>query len=604
MTPEDQTALPDGAEAETSTPSLLPFQDWLEKNQSEIKEPLQKYRGYSDYIQSETLTQGKYSGTFVAKVNQNLAQLAIDSGDYVPEDPEAGASVEQVLARPKSDDLPVESLLNDAFAQDTPDDDPLRIATAKVVAVRRLAAEGHAPPEQVAAAEVELNQLATPEVRSRAVFNDVKEGRSLAAIVPPADPEGAPTVEINESLLEFANEDGSIDMPALGKALKMHGTDPSLIPSIITKLSRPEGYAKTVHEIEKHGEKMSLLDTAARTGIDGKFAVFEELGKIAESRERGNIYASKYGVFNLRRAMGEQAKGKSDEELLTLADDFNYMNAMPELDEADPAKSLRTLSTGQVVAPLNLMLNDTAFEKALPSVPLAQRDHIRLQRDYAVEASASDIIRTIADNPQGGDEFVAYMDAQRVEKKTDAEIVKGWIGRGEFSATKSTLAGLRSSLGEAVMPFVALATGLDPDGFAIGAMKGAQIEDSNRRAYADLFGHKHGMAYDLGRLVAPVAADLGAAYLTRGAAMVATTTVKATAGAAIRRTLQTALTAPTRSFAQSWVKAGAASTAKATGVGLKTSCEVVGCMLKSSSSSYSYSSSLFGRGCWLRNRWA
>jgi hypothetical protein len=577
MTPEETaSALPDGDEAATSAPSLLAFPDWLEQNQATIKEPLQKYRGYSDYVKQETLAQGRYSDTLVQKLDAKLAGLAVEAGDYVSPTPDAEPLVSDVLARPKSDELPLDSILNYAYSSETQDDDPLRTAAANLKARRQLADEGRGTPEELAAAEADLRQLATPELLSRATRKDVKEGRSLAAIVPPEDPEGAPTVEINDALLDFVNEDGTVDEPALGKALKLHNTDPSLIPAIRAKLTRPDGYGKSAVEIERHGEAMSTLDTLARTA--GSERVFDELGKIANSRERGNSYAQEYGVFNLRRAMGEQAKGKSDAELLTLADDFNNMNAMPEIDEENPSAALRTLSTGQVVAPLNLMLNDTAFEKALDAVPAAQRPHIQAQREYAVESSASDIIRTISDNPQGGDEFVAYMDSQRAAGKKDSQIVKDWIGMGKYSTTESYLSGIRSSLGEAVMPFVALATGADPDGFAIRAMQGAQIEDANRRAVADLFGKQLGVGYDLSRLVAPVAVDLGASFLTRGASMAATTAARATAGAAVKSLFRSALTTETRSLVGAWVRSSARSGIKSAGLqvtGRETVDEVV-----------------------------
>lgn len=579
MTPEETaSALPDGDEAATSAPSLLAFPDWLEQNQATIKEPLAKYRGYSDYVKQETLAQGRYSDTFVDKLDTKLAGLAVESGDYPLAEGQTEYVPADVLARPKSDDIPIDSLLRKAYSSDTPEDDPLRGAVSKYEALRRLRDEGRSTPEEFAAAEADLRQLATPEVMNAATRKDVKDGFSLAMVVPPATEGGAPDVFVNKSLLEFVNpKDRSIDTAALGKALKMKGTDPSLIPAILSKLTTPAGYGKTAMEMEMHGDDMSTLDTLARTAdADRNYKLYEELGKIANSRELGNNYAAKFGEFRLKQlTKGTPLEGK---DLMTLADDFNRMREMPEIDEANPAAALRTLSTGEVVAPMNLMLNDTAFATALKSVPLAQQPYIQKQREYAVESSASDIIRTISDNPQGGDEFVAYMDSQRAAGKKDSQIVKDWVGMGKFSATSTTLEGVVSSLGEAVMPYVALATGVDPDGFAMKAMQGAQIEDANRRAYADLFGKPLGMGYDLSRLAAPIAADLGAAYLTRGASMAATAGVRATAGVAVKSLMRSALTAETRSLTGAWVRASAMSGIKSAGLkvtGRETVDEVV-----------------------------
>ena len=566
---EEQAAMPE---------ALLPFSDWIEKNPNDGKEPLAKYRGYSDYVKQETLAQGRYSDTFVDKLDTKLAGLAVESGDYPLAEGQTEYVPAEVLARPKSDDIPIDSLLRKAYSPDTPEDDPLRGAVSKYEALRRLRDEGHSTPEAFAAAEADLRQLATPEVLNAATRKDVKDGFSLAMVVPPATEGGAPDVFVNKSLLEFVNpEDRSIDTAALGKALKMKGTDPSLIPAILAKLTTPAGYGKTAMEMEMHGDDMSTLDTLARTAdADQNYKLYEELGKIANSRERGNSYAAEFGEFRLKQlTKGTPLEGK---DLMTLADDFNRMREMPEIDEANPAAALRTLSTGEVIAPMNLMLNDTAFATALKSVPLAQQPYIQKQREYAVESSASDIIRTISDNSQGGDEFVAYMDSQRAAGKKDSQIVKDWVGMGKFSATSTTLEGVVSSLGEAVMPYVALATGVDPDGFAMKAMQGAQIEDANRRAYADLFGKPLGMGYDLSRLAAPIAADLGAAYLTRGASMATTAGVRATAGVAVKSLMRSALTAETRSLTGAWVRASAMSGIKSAGLkvtGRETVDEVV-----------------------------
>jgi len=557
--------------------SLLAFPDWQEQNQATIKEPLQKYRGYSDYVKQETLAQGRYSNILVQKLDAKLAGLAIEAGDYTPAEG-TEPLVSDVLARPKSDELPLDSIINYAYSSETQDGNPLRTAAANLKARRQLADEGRGTPEELAAAEADLRQLATPDLINAATRKDVKEGNQLAMVIPPADPDGAPDVFLNKSLLEFVNpEDGSIDTAALGKTLKMKGTDPSLIPAILTKLTTPSGYSKTAMELEMHGDELSTLDALARTrGEDGQYRLFDELKKVANSRERGNSYATEYGEFRLKQlTRGTPLEGK---DLMTLADDFNRMNEMPEIDEADPSAALRTLSTGAVVAPLNLMLNEAAFTKALDSVPPAQRPHIQAQRDYAVESSASDVIRTLADAPEGADEFVSYLDAQRAEGKKDSQIVKDWVAQGKYSSTRTMLQGIRSSLGEAVMPLVALATGADPDGFAIKAMQGAQIEDANRRAVADLFGKPVGMGYDLTRLVAPVAVDLGVSFLTRGAAVGATAAAKATAGAAVKSLFRTALTSETRSLVGAWVRSSARSGIKSAGLqatGRETVDEVV-----------------------------
>jgi hypothetical protein len=146
MTPEETaSALPE--------PSLLAFPDWLEQNKPE---PSSKYRGYSDYVAQETLVQGKYSPTLMDKLNVKLAGLAVESGDYPLAEGQTEYVPADVLARPKSDELPIQSLLNDAYSPDVADDDPLRGAVSKYEALRRLRDEGHSTPEEFAAAEADV----------------------------------------------------------------------------------------------------------------------------------------------------------------------------------------------------------------------------------------------------------------------------------------------------------------------------------------------------------------------------------------------------------------------------------------------------------------
>ena len=63
MNPADLAAMPGEAEdtpsvAQTPTPALLPFQDWMERERPSDEDPMEKFRGYSGYARQALLEQG------------------------------------------------------------------------------------------------------------------------------------------------------------------------------------------------------------------------------------------------------------------------------------------------------------------------------------------------------------------------------------------------------------------------------------------------------------------------------------------------------------------------------------------------------------------
>lgn len=573
--PVEETPAP---EPETAAEPMLKFSEWVAKNTgdgtSEIEkqfaaDPREKYRGYSGYVRQSLLERGEWDDEVVAKVDEQLAGLAVQAGDYTPEDPEKEIFVQDILGKPKSDDLPLDSLLTYTSMGEQDD-----LTVARSESVARLIAMKENPelatPEAIAAAEASVREWATPETISEATKTSVANGRKLAALVPPAIEGGAPDVMIHDSLLEFVRPDGSIDDKELGKTLKLKGVDPELIPAIRQKLSTPAGYKAPLANIEKQSEFVSSLDTIARTrDPEGKYPVYEELNKISKAIYRGGgQYLEKFGLDRLDRLLKGQKfwDNASPEQRLAFINDYAKSNETPEIDKERPELALRTLSTGEVVAPLNLMLDDKAFEKAVKAVPPEQVERLRNIREAQVEANATQLIKTISANPQGGAEFTKFLESQPLGRPK-GEIVKEWVSNQEnFSAGQSYGTGVAASLKDAVLPFVYLTTpGSGMDNFAMREMVKSQQADNNRREYASLFGYKHGLGYDLGRLVAPVAADLAVARLTGGLSTVATGAARATVGGVVKTAMRESLSSGTKTMMNSWIKSMARSGAESLG---------------------------------------
>jgi hypothetical protein len=558
----------------------LPFTDWLAKNSgrgdTEIEkelqsDPLAKYRGYSAYVRQSTLENGEWDDELIANVDSNLAQLAISAGDFTPADPEAEVTINDVLAKPSRDELPLDSLLTYA---NVAEQDELSLArrdsVAQLIALKQN--PELATSESLVSAEAAVREWATPEVITQAAKQDVRNGRALAKLVPPPIEGGAPEVVINESLYEFVREDGSIDDQGLGRAIKFSGVDPNLIPEIRYKLSTPAGYNVPVGQMEKQGEFVTSLDTVARTkDAEGQFKVYEEMERITRATLAGSEYVDKFGMQRLNTLLKgtDFWDNASAEERRAYVNDYVLANEMPEIDKENPSAAIRTLSTGERVTPLNLMLDDAAFDKAVNSdaVPPEQRDRLRRVRDAQVEANAQGLIQTITESPQGGSAFLRYMEEQRESGKKDSEIVRGWVSAGNFSPAGSTAIGMAASIKDAVLPFVHLVApkGSSVEEFAMNAMIDSQKADASRRAYANLFGYDHGIGYDLGRLVAPVAADLAVARLTGGASIGATAGARAIAGTALKSMMRESLSAGSKTMINSWIKSSAAAGAKSVG---------------------------------------
>jgi hypothetical protein len=537
-TEETPAAIP----AQTSTPEdqFLAFPDWLARNtgdgSSEIErqfavDPLAKYRGYSDYSRRTLLRQGRWNEELPQLIDSRLAQLAIDSGDYPVEEGQE-VDISDVLAKPPGAEFDLDAL--QMFGLRT-ENEALSSAAAMVKAVEQRKLDGDVFPDydtQYSSAIDTLRTVATPDVLADALREKVRRGDVAAALIPPTDPNGQPEVFVSEELLEFVNpEDGSIDTRALEGHLSSRNTDPGLISGVLFKLSRPEGYNKTRMEIEKQYDLLAQLELARatpnaeagerigelfqdRSHLDrkklmedrGTYRVNTLLEEALEGAQnfldlegegvgikealvsgRNPTRAFEHIAFDLKDALRGTPMGDLPEEQFNdLIMDYVKRNVDEKWEGKDPATVLKTLSTGEVVAPFSLMLQKDKFEQALKSVPSAQHAKLRAEQEYTVEANARSVADVIINAPEGGDKFLRFMEQEQAKGKTLGQITQDWASQGNYTGAMSRARGVGYSVLDAAGALVFTLPALMGNETSLKNLQAIQAKKNSSRAYAEL----------------------------------------------------------------------------------------------------------------------
>jgi hypothetical protein len=605
---------PAAISAQTPTPEdqFLAFPDWLARNtgdgSSEIErrfaaDPLAKYRDYSDYSRRTLLKQGRWNDELPQLIDSRLVQLAIDSGDYAVEEGQE-VDISAVLAKPPGAEFDLDALISYGVRND---DEAVTKAAAMAKAIEQRKLDGDVFPDydiQSTASLATVREVVTPDVLSEMTRQQVKRGEKAAALLPPADPKGEPELLVSEELLAYVNpEDGSIDTRALAEHLSSRNTDPGLISGVLFKLSRPEGFKATRMEIEKQYDLMAQLELARatpnaeagerigelfkdRSDLDrerlkadkGTFRVNTLLEEALEGAQnyldldggvvdRWDVFVSgrnptrafEHIAFELRDALRGTPMGDLPEEQFNdLIMDYIKRNVDEKWEGKDPATVLKTLSTGEVVAPFSLMLQKDKFDQALRSVPVAQQAKLRAEQEYTVEANARSVADVIINAPEGGDKFLRFMEQEQAKGKTLGQITQDWASQGNYTGAMSRARGVGYSVLDAAGVLVFTLPALMGNETSLKNLQAIQAKKSSSRAYAELIGGDvHGFGQDLLELIAPVVADL---LVSRGVATAATTTARTTARSAMRNMMVSSLSSETKTMIGTWTK-GAASRA-------------------------------------------
>jgi hypothetical protein len=505
------------------------------KNPSE--DPLDTLRGYSGFIQKQMLEDGTYDPEVAEEIDNQLEAHAVEQG--------LDLSGGFFRRNQEEQDLDLVS----TYATDP----AARQAAIELGSLQRTKDQWAATPEEY---QTRLDQATLAYTNSSPL--DMREnyrrqalanGNTAFALFTDAD--GNERVEISPAMREVAS-----DPAAIAKLLDAQPTlDRSLLPQVMRKLRTPDGYEVPEFVLDRRDDFNNALSTLGGRAVTR----LNSMRKAVDSGRTDNLepaiseVASE--VFN-----SDFGRRFTPEEVQAFTRDYVYSLSAPAVDEANPEANLRKLSTGEVHVPMGVMLNKSLFDKTMesPSIPAAQKQALIASREDRLNAFAKDAFKIIQDNRS---EFAGFYDKHKDAGESDAAILDRWMSDPEnYSSFRSYAGGIGESIIEGIGGLALYPLALAGNDTARQAVAGLQKSDADRRAYARLFGENLGVGYDLSRLVAPVAADIGVSLLTAGAASAAVG-AKTTIKTALKSTLGNALKAETKGVLKGFVQRSAARAA-------------------------------------------
>lgn len=521
------------------------FQEYAAANPSE--DPLDTIRGYSEDVKLGLLESGEYDDEVADEIDQQLLQHAADQG-YVTPDAEGKLDPATVFRKRDDDDLDhVATYAEDPAAREA----AARYKLLKEPKTKALYADTPEEYERnLEDAKVAYSSIITPQVRDLAVSDALTYGNTPFAVR--EDAEGNRRLDISPQMREVAGND-----QALAQLFRANpNLDKSLIPLVRSKLRTPDGYTVPEFVLDRQMD----FNQAVTPLIAKDPMMARELAELRTAADSGNIENLAPKLDSIRTGLANLGIGDqfSREEQDNFLRDMVIAQSAPKVDETNLDNNLATLSTGEVHVPMGVMLNKPLFERTLKEstkIPEAQKQALAATRDARIEAFANDAFGVIAANRP---EFTQFFEDRKLAGATDAAVLDEWMSNPENHSTLKDFAGgtaesIVEGFGGLALYPLAMAGNED----ARNVVAGLQKMDSDRRAYAKLFGKNLGAGYDLTRLAAPIAADIGVSLLTAGAASAAVG-AKTTAREAIKSTLKSALSSETKSVLGGFTRAAAA----------------------------------------------
>lgn len=542
---------------------FLTFDDWNAKNAP--ADPLDRYRGYGEYYRKEMLRRGEYDDEEAKAVDGKLYQKAVADGVLVGEDPEEES---KALFSPKLDaDQDLHALNRYAIEQGNKE---LSNAASRYKAlldptIRQGFQSDEEYNKALDAARIDLESNGGTD----AAFSDAKRAAVARGDLPFAMIDGR--IEIADGV--------PYDDAGLATVLAANPKlDARLVGEVKRKLTPIEGYeaslndfekqelfAKAVMEADKANPELKILDglNRARHDLDltntslGPLDA-DDLGVSVDQDRVIDPVVMALKSIGLDKQFGGKVKD--------FALDMAKKAISPEINRENPAASLQKLSTGEYVAPTNLLLNKPLLDKALESVPEQQRGAILKSRDTQIEGQAQAIKKVLLASDAKA--FMKSYDVGKTEGLSDVEIIDRFMSDPANEHNLATrLKGVGASLVSSVVDTVAAIPALAGNETALRVIQQGQKDDARRREYVNLFGGKLGFGYDVATQIAPLAVDLLA---TKGAA----TAIKSAGGAvgsglrgAVKAGVRSALSSESENLITKFINKSAANTAAREGVG-------------------------------------
>lgn len=503
-------------------------------SQNPTDDPLDLYKRYSDYTKTELLKANEWDDELVNSIDANLIGKAQVEGLDLGTDPLATF---QSRATEDGKLRELRQLESEADERNDP---------AATVALRQYASALSPTVKQSytdpVAYNTQLQQyeeaakpyLSDPEAINRARRRAMERGETPVALVKSGDRED---IELSPALLDYVGDD-----QGLGMLLENHPEVPrSLIPAIRQKLSVPEGYKAPVMAFQRQADFFTAAEKDYSTYINSA----------ADSLSKGDIAAMdgviQSAMFGMRNSFGTKY---SEDELRNYFTDAVKQRANPDLEGQNP---LMELSTGQIVAPLNLAFDKQKFDAAIDSasIPEVQKARLRDDRVAQLDTAAPSIFGVIA----GYDEnFAPFKEKMVREGKSNAEILDTWNANPERKTANDVyLSQAGAGVKDAIVGIplgIAASAGSDT---AKQIMYDHMREDGARRAYSQLVGRNTGVGYDLMSVIPQLGADIAISVGTGGvgAGVVAT---KATTRTALKLAMKNMLSAEAKSLARGYMR--------------------------------------------------
>lgn len=508
--------------------------------QSPEQDPLDTIRNYRDEVRLDLLKNGEWDDEMVAEVDNALLEKAQAQGIDLGEDPVS------TFNRPRKDQD--EDILS-RFSVD----ENVRAAASELRALKTAKdLYAHDPAEyqsKLEAAELTFNEAATPEARNAARRQALTSGE--VPYVKYQDADGNYQMEVSPELAPLSGNDA-----ALAKVFEANpALDKGDIPELRRRLQVPDGYEVPAFMLDRRNDFSQVVNEVAKNDP----SVTRDLNRLRnaiDAGNEGNLDPLLSSIDSSLSAAGISSEF-SPEERKNFLKDYVVSLSSPKVDEANVDANLRKLSTGEVHVPFGVFLNKPLFDKTMAEstlIPAAQKEALTASRNDRLATFAQDTFPLLTRrNP----EFAAFYDKAKSEGKADAEILDTFMSDPENQSTLLDFAqGTIDSVAEGFGGLALYPLALAGNETARDVVSGLQQQDADRRAYAQLFGKNLGMGYDLTRLIAPVAADVGVSLLTSGAAS-GLVGAKTTAKSAIKSTLASALKGETKSLARSFAEGAA-----------------------------------------------
>lgn len=503
---------------------ILTFPEWIKK-QDPKSDPLDSLRGFSRYAKTQMLKQGAWDDEEANKIDELLAEKAVNSGLELGEDPVSAI-------RYNEDDSDIDIVAKHASMTG---DEVTREAAMSLRALMSPRVRGYVTDEdeyqqKLTAARESFRTIATPDKVLAARKAAVDDGDIPFAVLNDGK---NPRLYMSDEMRMYAGND-----EALGRFLENNPqVNPSVIPALRKKLSTPEGYEAPEFVFDRQQDFLASFQKEAATNPD----VDGYLRGVAETITQNRPDQTDQAIDRLQTALSGTtlaSEFNNPEERKAFIKDLATRVASPNIDEENVDKNVLKLSTGEVVLPRSVMLQKPVFDRIMnesTAIPEAQKKAITAARESTLEEYSDQAFKTINASSRG-EEFRRMFQKSKAEGKSNAAILDEWMSNPDnHSSVGDFTVGIGRSVLQALPEIPLGLLALSGNNWSREVLQGWQEADANRRAYADLYGKRLGWEYDLSTLLAPVVADM---VISRGILTAAKSSVKTSVKAGLKGALR------------------------------------------------------------------